>query len=264
MDIVQWLPGLTGLTGIAAIVAATITSRTAIETTSESNRIAVESANRTARVSLHTTYTTPRIEAVTDFLGAVENGRSDPTPESLTKTRTAYLTLRVLAFEETTEAKDVKARADALTENLRAMVDNLPHVPIAPAETMLKELESATRHAEEENQEQREAGTDMTSPNARNAIRHADNLRAALDLLREIKDRQDHRIGSYTDEEEGDLHGLGSDVGMPDLHMALETAWTRTERAEGRAKYAEARERMWKDCKDFAEAVARWLNAGPQ
>ncbi|WP_331756709.1 hypothetical protein [Streptomyces sp. NBC_01568] len=172
---------------IGMIVSANISSRTALKTASETNQVAVRSANQTARVSLHVTYVTPRIKAVTDFLEAVQNGRGNPTRKNLGKALTAFLTLRILAFEETDEAKDVTARANALTENLRAMVDNRHHVPTAPAETMLKELDSATRAAEADEQDYREAGADMTSYRLRDGVRQTADLRAALDLLRELQ-----------------------------------------------------------------------------
>ncbi|WP_327267144.1 hypothetical protein OG444_40145 (plasmid) [Streptomyces sp. NBC_01232] len=259
MDFVQWLPALVATGMIGMIGAAFINSRAAFRTASSSNEIAVQSAALTARVSLHTTYATPRIKAVTDFLDAVQNGRGAPTLENLSKALTAYLTLRILAFEETNEAKDVTARAKALTENLRAMVENHHHVPAAPAETMLNELDSDTRNAEAEDQEQREAGTDMSTDRARAALRRTADLRAALDLLRELQ-----RSGGVTEEGEADLHGLGACVGMPSLHLAVESPVVRTNRAQGRAMYREGNKRLSEDRQDFAEAVARWLNAGPQ
>lgn len=259
MDIVQWIPvvGAAGMIGM--IVSANISSRTALKTASETNQVAVRSANQTARVSLHVTYVTPRIKAVTDFLEAVQNGRGNPTRKNLGKALTAFLTLRILAFEETDEAKDVTARANALTENLRAMVDNRHHVPTAPAETMLKELDSATRAAEADEQDYREAGADMTSYRLRDGVRQTADLRAALDLLRELQ-----RSGGGTEAEEAELHALGAGIGMRDLHLAVESPAIRADRTQGRAKYVEGSKRISRDRQDFAEAVARWLNAGPQ
>ncbi|MEV7442990.1 hypothetical protein AB0O22_17870 [Streptomyces sp. NPDC091204] len=256
MDIVQWLPGLTGMTAIGA---ALITSRTAIRTAGKSNSTAVEAAERTARVSLHTTYTAPRIKAVTDFLEAVETGRNDRTEENLTKARTAYLTLRVLAFEETSEAVDVKDRARALTKHLRAVVENLPSLSQTPAEIARQRLESATRSAEDQDDDARDSGVDMTSERARAALERTADLQYALDLVQEIQARD----GTATEEESAELHRLGFSLGMPDLDRAVEPLSERLRRKEARAAFSTAHERLWKDRRDFAEAVARWLNAGP-
>lgn len=245
MDIVQWLPGLTG---IAAIGAAAITSLTAIRTTAQ-----------TARLSLHTTYTTPRLKAITDFLAAVENGRNDPTPENLNKTQTVYLTLRVLAFEETSQAKDVRNRAHALTDNLRAMVENLPHLPLTPAEVTRKDWESAASMSEAQDQAYRDAGADMTSKSAKDASDPTDDLRYALNLVDGIHDRG----GSATEEERGQLSHFRSSLGR-DLNEIVEIPSERAQRLKGRAEYSKAEKRLGEDRHDFAKAVAHWLNVGPQ
>ncbi|MEV0990936.1 hypothetical protein [Streptomyces sp. NPDC049949] len=263
MDIVQWLPGLTGLAGVAVIGSALITSRTALKTAAETNQTAAASANQTARISLHTTYTPPRIKAVTDFLEAFENGRTTLTSEGVAKTHTAYLTLRVLAFEETSEAKDVRNQASALTNDLRLLVETLPHVAPAEAEKVLDELRRDTHYAECQADEHMPPEGKEPSESVRRGIKHSKALREALDGVWDVIRRTDegHDI---PDEEWAYLDHLAAEIGVPNLMKAVETAGTRATRREARLRHAAAERRVVKGGEDFTEAVGRWLNAGPR
>lgn len=253
MEFTEWLPALTAM---GAIGAAVITSRTAIRST-----------EKTTRISLHTAYTTPRITAVGAFLEAVEQGRHGPTKDILTAVEAAYLTVRILAFQGTEAAEDVRARASALVENLREMHETCGAVPHTSAEEAYHKLVQALSRAEAAKQHH-EAGVEAYSEWESRAKEDYEMLRGALDCLNQSHAEQE---AAYADggqipamaQAVNDLNQYGELLNMPGLEQAVETGKIRVLRRSARERYQLAGERLWMDRRAFADAVARWLDEGP-
>ncbi|GAA1376630.1 hypothetical protein ACFPK5_01000 [Streptomyces beijiangensis] len=254
MDFTEWLPALTAM---GAIGAAVITSRTAIR-----------SAEKTARISLHAAYTTPRLTAVGAFLEAAEKGRHDPAKDILTAVEAAYLTVRILAFQGTEAAEEVRVRASALVENLREMQETFGAIPPAPAEQKLDELSHTVSRAEAMKQHQQETSAEAYDEWELHAREDYDWRRAALKCL--TKSHAD-QIATYTHEGQSlktvearkELAQYGELINMPGLENAVETGKTLVWRQSARDRYQLAAARLWMDRKAFADAVASWLDEGP-
>ncbi|MFE6955520.1 hypothetical protein [Streptomyces sp. NPDC057696] len=258
MDFTAWLPALTAM---GAIGAAVITSRTAIRST-----------EKTTRISLHAAYTAPRITAVKEFLEAVEKGRhgTAPTKETVTSAEAAYLTLRILAFQGTEAAEDVKERASALLENLREMQQTHGAAPPTPGEKMQIKLSDAVSRAEVTKQEAQDAGAEAYAEWELMAKEDYELLRGALDCLEKSHAEQHaayaaggRRLETAAAAARKELRQCGELLNMPGLEKAVETGKQLAWRRNARQRWQMAGGQLWMDRRPFADAVARWLDEGP-
>jgi hypothetical protein len=201
---------------------------------------------------------------VQTFLEALEAGRRDPTEEVLTRVRTTFLTIRVLAFHETQADQEVRERARTLTEALGEMVETRSALPVVPADIAMENLRLAIK-ADEADRERLRTGEGEPTAAAREASYRAWKRHAAL------RELQDFRIAQAAAHDEGqppldptNLISRLDDYHLPDdLRGIIEEEELRRPREDARGRYARADERLRKDREGFADAVARWLGEGP-
>lgn len=121
----------------------------------------------------------------------MEKGRHGPTKDILTDVEAAYPTVRILAFQGTEAAEDVRARASALVENLREMQETCGAVPRAPAEQMEDKPVHALSRAEAVKQQHQQAGAEAYTEWEFRAKADYEMLRGALDCLDESHAEQE-------------------------------------------------------------------------
>ncbi|MGW6842271.1 hypothetical protein [Streptomyces sp. NPDC054958] len=216
--------------------------------------------NTQARTALHTAHTGPRMDAVTEFLSAVEKGRKEPTEEALDRARAAYLRILVLTYGKAPATIAVRQTAQEVLAALKVAQKTLAAMEKTPGEKVLEDLQDQAhmqffmRHSSKEH-----------DADAKGKISPAEE---ALRVVGKIQAEQDAAYAAHAEAVDvsywftGEARGWSERTGL-DLTPVIEWNHHRGIRASKRREHGKARGALRRYHEEFAEAASVWIATAP-